>query len=290
MWKTIQKIFFKKRYQQLIDAENIIAPHLDTKYNTNNKLSIAFCISGHIRDYRRLHKNYLEFKNLINQYGDIDVFIATWNKQNSANCWSGAHGLSEPGSHNIDINVEDIIQNFEAKEVEVNDYAFYASEFSPLQWNILTKCKYNWDGRGIHNGVIGSCKMFYLIYKANLLKLQSEYKNNKKYDWVFRLRPDMRFDIEECRKVIKLDMLDNNKIYIPKLHDDTIAYGGSHIMNKYSNAIIRMIKEFDNNLFGPPEEIIANILLDFIEKENIVSTVKYGSLLAEHKTSLLPLR
>jgi hypothetical protein len=183
------------------------------------------------------------------------VFVSTWNKQNSANCWSGAHGLSEPGSSEIDVNISDIIDNFQAKSVDINDYNFYASKFSPLQYNILTNKTYNWDGRGIHNGVIGSSKMFYLIYRANLLKLQEEYINNCEYDWVFRLRPDMFFDITICDTVIRLDQLNNDKLYIPGPNNDKIAFGGSHIMNQYSNTLFRMIKEFDNNNFGDPEKL-----------------------------------
>ncbi len=290
MFKTIKKILFKKYYQEIKEAEDAIAPYLDEKNKIQDKLSIAFCISGHIRDYKRLHKNYLQFKDLISQYGDIDVFISTWNKQNTANCWSGAHGLSEPGSYNLDIDARDIVENFQAIDIDINNYDFYASAFSPLQWNALTNRQYNWDPRGIHNGVINSSKMFYLIYRSNLLKLEYEYKNNKKYDWVFRLRPDMKFNIDQCEAGMKLNMLDNTKLYIPGPNNDQIAFGGSHIINLYSNAIIRTIKEFDNNVFGPPEEVISNILLDLIGKNSIVTTSRYGSIVAEHKHSLLPYR
>lgn len=290
MYNLFRKIFFRKRYEQLIEAQKMIEPYLDASRKKDDKLSIAFCISGHVRDYRRLTQNYIEFKNLISTYGDVDVFVATWNKQNSANCWSAAHGLSEPGSHEIDIDAVDIIKNFDAKLIDINNYEFYASQFSPLQCSNLSKTEYNWDGRGIYNGVVGSSKMFYLIYRANLLKLQQEYANGKEYDWVFRLRPDMKFDIEMCKTVMKLDMLDNTKLHMPGPNNDKIAYGGSQVMNKYSNTLFRMISQFDNGIFGPPETITANTLLEFIKRENIIDSVIYGSLLAEHKRSLLPYR
>ena len=291
MYNLFRRIFFRKRCKQLEDAQNIIAPYLDASRKKEDKLSIAFCISGHVRDYKRLKQNYLNFKEIISKYGNIDVFIGTWNKQNSINCWSGAHGLSEPGSHEIDIDGIDIINHFNTKLIDINNYEFYASKFSPLQYNTLTYNNYNWDGRGIYNGVIGSCKMLYLIYRANLLKSQQEYANSYEYDWVFRLRPDMFFDLKICETIMKLDMLNNNKIYIPGgIYSDKIAFGGSHVMNKYSNIIFRIIKQFDNNIFGDPEKVIGNSLLDLIKKEDIVELSKCGSLAAEHKHSLLPFR
>lgn len=291
MYNLLKKYFFRKRYNELIDAQNVIVPYLDSARKKDKKLSIAFCISGHVRNYSRLTRNYTEFKNLISTYGNVDVFVATWNKQNTANCWSGAHGLSQPESHKIIVDEVDIIKNFDAKLIDINNYEFYASQFSPLQLNYLTKEKYDWDGRGIHNGIVGSCKMLYLIYRANLLKSQQEYANNYEYDWVFRLRPDMFFDLQVCDTIMKLDMLDNNKLYLPGgTGNDKIAFGGSSSMNKYSNLIYRIIKQFDNNIFGDPEKIIQNSLLDFIEKDDIIKLSKCGNLRAEHEHSLLPFR
>lgn len=289
MLKFFKRILFPSDYKQLKIAEENIQPYLSDQ-KKSDRLSIAFCISGHIRDYKRVIKNYKHFKNLINNYGDIDVFISTWNRQNTANCWSSAHGFSSDNSHLITVDQNDIVNNFEAINIDINNYDFYESLFSPLQYNIFTNKIYNWDLRGIHNGILGSTKMFYLIYRVNLLKLQQEYINNKCYDWVFRLRPDMEYNIDICDATIKLDSLDNNKLYVCPLNNDQFAFGGSTIMNKYSNTIMKISCLFDNDIFGDPETLNKLIYSDLIGDKNIVHISKCGSLKAEKYNCPIQLR
>jgi hypothetical protein len=102
----------------------------------------------------------------------------------------------------------------------------------------------------------------------------------------------MFFNIDICQNTIKLDQLDNTKLYMPgskNKGDDQFAFGGSIIMDRYASIIYRLSQAFDQNLFGDPESVMIKILFDFIESE-IVYIPRCGSLAAERPHSLLPFR
>lgn len=258
-------------------------------------MKIAFCISGHLRNYLRLKDNHDEFKNFLKQYGQIDTFVTTYNNRNTANSWSVQHGLNEENSHNDFITEEMVKNHYETDNVEILDYYFYDSNFSPLKYTNLTSEIYNWQPRpnvgnasyAIHNNVLISTRMFYLIYRANIQKLEQEYKNNTEYDIVFRMRPDMQYFPQVYTRQLQLDSIDRHKIYIPEGHiwTDQFAYGSSLLMNKYSNTYLRVSSIHDKGIFGDPETVMNECLLNFIGQENIVRTPKCGYLLAENPNS-----
>lgn len=287
--KNIYRYLFRDR-KAIMEAKEYMQPLFNKSIKeSSDKRSIALCISGHMRNYKRLQNNFIEFKNLLSQYGNIDIFISTWDKQNTTHCWSSAHGLSENNSNNIEINIDDIKNIYNTTFINMYNEEFYTSMFSPLRYENFTTKLFNWDARGEHNGIIHSYKMFFLIYQTNLLKLHQEFINDKPYDWVFRLRPDIEFEIYLCKEILKLDQLDNKKLYVP-LKNDQFAFGGSEIMNKYSNTFIRSILMYENEIFGDPELICYNSYSNIISETNIINIPRCGALLAENPKSPLRLR
>ena len=126
-------------------------------------MKIAICISGHLRHYKTIKDKYESFISYLRNLGDVDIFVATWNKQNTLNSWSHAHGISNPTTSFITVQPNEVIEHFGAKKVMIFDYDFYSSDHSPICFKNYTSHLYNWDKRGIGGNVINSSKMFFLI-------------------------------------------------------------------------------------------------------------------------------
>jgi hypothetical protein len=125
-------------------------------------MKIALCISGHLRNYIRLKENFQEFKSFLENYGNVDIFVTTWNNRNTANSWSVQHGLNEPNSHNDIITSDIITDHYHPTQYEILDYNFFDSDFSPLRYKNFTNKQFNWNPPahvgnplyGIHNNIL----------------------------------------------------------------------------------------------------------------------------------------
>jgi hypothetical protein len=236
-------------------------------------MNIAFCISGHLRHYDRLKESYLQLKKTLEKYGNIDVFICTWNKINTNKSWSHCHGLSASDSHKKRVDLSDIENFYETSDIQILNEEFYESEYSPLNYQNLTYNTYNWDHRGIYNNVPHCIKTAYLIYECNKMKKLKEFTCQRKYDLVFRLRPDSIYNSQLME--VDFSSIDLNKLYIAEYHSKPyadfgrFAFGGSEIMDKYSNSYLRTSAIFDKNIFGDPEKIYYKSIIDMIEPGNI---------------------
>lgn len=246
-------------------------------------MKIAFCISGHLRTYKKdnVHKHFLNFKEYIGKFGEIDIFVACWNRQNTNNSWSAAHNLNDKNSVNYIITEDDITNHYGSRSNLIIDYDYFDSDYSPLNYQYFTTKQYSWDHRAIHNNIIHSTKMLYLIYKANELKIEYEYKNNFKYDYVFRIRPDFLFNPSEYQSAIHLDQIRNDCLYVPG-SDDKFAYGSSDTMNRYSYAIFHVACAFHNNIFGDPESVQRYAVDTMFSSDKIINIPKCGLLLADN--------
>jgi hypothetical protein len=259
-------------------------------------MKIAFCISGHLRNYKRLKENFYEFKRFIEQFGSVDTFVTTYNNRNTTNSWSVQHGLNETDSHNDIISLEMVKEHYQTNNVEIIDDQFLSSSFSPLKYTNITYKSFRWEldpsmgnsSYGIHNNIINSTKMFYLIYRCNMQKLYQEYHTNTEYDFVFRMRPDMQFFHQAYSHLLRLDQLDKTKIHVPEGHwawTDQFAYGSSTLMNKYSNAFLRISGVHDRDIFGEPERVMKEALTNLLADNEIIRVAKCGYLLAENPNS-----
>ena len=263
-------------------------------------MKIAFCISGHLRNYIRLKDNFYEFKSFVSQFGTVDTFVTTYNNRNTSNSWSVQHGLNDSNSHNEIITEEIVKDHYQTNNVEIIDYNFLDSDFSPLKYTNITTKEFIWNldpsigntSYGIHNNVIMSTRMFYLIYRCNIQKLYAEYQNNQQYDFVFRIRPDMQFFDQAYGELLRLNQLDRIKIYIPEGHfwTDQFAYGYSELMNKYSNAYLRTSSVHDNEIFGDPETVMKEAIENLLGSDNIIRVPKCGYILAENPNASIVYR
>lgn len=228
-------------------------------------MKIAICISGHLRHYQKLKENFEWFKKNLQTISDVDVFVATWDKQNTLVSWSHAHGISNVETAKNTVNLDEVKNFYKTDFVQLFDYDFYSSDNSPINYKNFTDKPYIWDARGIGGNVINSSKMFFLIYEANKLKKQQEFTNSKKYDLVIRTRPDYEYNnlsaFEEL--VIKPNTIFFAKPYPDSKIDDQFGMGDSDSMDKYSSCILKQSALFHSNLWGDPENILLNSLQGF---------------------------
>lgn len=228
-------------------------------------MNLAICISGHLRHYQKLKENFELFKKTLQKNFNVDIFVATWNKQNTLVSWSHAHGISNAQTANNIVNLDEVKNFYKTEFVELFDYDFYSSNYSPINYKNWTDRDYAWDSRGIGGDVVNSSKMFFLINKANELKKKNEFINGKKYDLVIRTRPDYQYDnllVFENLK-IKPNTIFFAKPYPDSKIDDQFGMGDSDSMDKYSSCILKQPALFHNNLWGNPEDILLNSLQSF---------------------------
>jgi hypothetical protein len=245
-------------------------------------MKIAICISGHLRTYQlpSVHSLFLQFKEYLSQFGSTDIFVSSWNRQNTNNSWSSSHRLNDPNTTDYILTAEEVKDHYKTDNVELYNYDFFnSSAYSSLAYEYFTSVEYNWDKRAIHNNILHSTKMFYLIYQCNFQKTQYEYNKGFKYDYVFRIRPDHAFDLNQC-EIINLHNSSQNILYIP-IHNDRFAYGSSNIMNKYSSSIYHISSIFQQGIFGDPERIQRLCIESVIDSKNIVHIPMCGVLVSD---------
>ena len=228
-------------------------------------MKVAICISGHLRHYQKLKDNFEWFKKNLQLVCEVDIFVSAWDKQNTLISWSHAHGISNAETANNTVNLDEVKNFYETQFVELFDYDFYSSEYSPINYKNLTNNIYSWDGRGIGGNVINSSKMFFLIHEANKLKKQQEFIKNKKYDLVIRARPDYEYNnLSAFQKIqIKPNTIFSAKPYPDSIIDDQFGMGDSESMDKYSSCILKQSSIFHSNIWGDPERILFCSLTHF---------------------------
>jgi hypothetical protein len=223
----------------------------------------AICISGHLRHYDKLKENFLFFKKYLESFSKVDVFISTWNKQNTLISWSHAHGISNSETVNNFISEQQVKDFYETEFANTFDYDFYSSNFSPLNYKDWTDTQYSWDSRGIGGSVINSSKMFFLVHEVNKLKKMQEFISNSKYDLVIRTRPDYEYKnfLPLNKSNIKENTIYSAKPYECSPIDDQFAFGTSASMDKYAACFLKQSAIFNSNIWGDPENILINSLL-----------------------------
>jgi len=227
-------------------------------------MKTAICISGHLRHYKNLKDNFQWFKKALQSFCDVDVFVASWDKQNTLASWSHAHGLSNAETVNNIINIDEVKNFYETDCVKLFDYDFYSSDYSPINYKNWTDKPYAWDVMGIGGNVIHSSKMFFLINESNKLKKRQEFINGNKYDLVIRTRPDYQYSNLLVFENLKIKP---NTIFSAKPPhseiDDQFNMGDSDSMDKYSSCIFKQSSILNSNVWGNPEGILLRSLQSF---------------------------
>lgn len=198
-------------------------------------MKVAICFSGQIRTFEECWPSYYQ---LLESY-DCDLFAATPPNQ--------------------------IIQNYPFKEVLIQK-----DRVMPDPW-------YNMNHHPKSPGQ-SMLSQFLFIELSNNVRLQYEKQHNISYDFVFRTR----FDNQIIGDLPDLSQCDPNQIYIPAGHDhpechpelgisDRFAFGGSHVMNVYSNKI----QEIDEFMANPDSWYFAEVILKWVLTKNQIQINRF---------------
>jgi len=209
-------------------------------------MKIAFCLSAHLRNFKEVCPNFIEnVCNPFKPYGDVDVFIHTWDKLGPKYSWhthhSGTGGLDE-----IDVIPEEVIALYNPKGLVIENFERIKSQL--LLSNFTTKIPgtpaiYSPDG------VCSTTVSFYKTWACNQLKKTVEMIEGFQYDIVCRVRPDIYYG-----KLIPQSFnFNKNTLYLPEFHDplacDLFAISNSSLMDKYSDCFSHLSKIYNENDF-----------------------------------------
>ena len=200
----------------------------------------AICISGHVRWYKDLLRNFYDMVYLpFQELGEVDIFLHIWTDVNSNNSVSTACGDT---IQTLDkINFEEINSIFNPVDIIVEDYDIIKDRFDVNKF-YSEKEVAAWDGSN-STRVQPCIPMFYKWFECNKLKKKHEKLNNFEYDWVMKCRLDV-FYFEP----IKPSTWDNNNVYNRLSADDTILFSSSKnidiITNIYPN-IKRLAEKYN---------------------------------------------
>lgn len=213
-------------------------------------MRIAVCLCGHMRFYKRIKPNFDKFYSKLSSMGSVDIFVATWDKQNTTGgTWSGNFNHLAEYHADIAIDSNEIKEFYGAKDIIVHNDALYSSVHSPLRTDIITESTERTPEIGplSYNGVLHGYKQFFLVHQSNILKKKAEFLGNFKYDLVFRVRPDYFFRINYINK---LDFnIKPNEVYTSPVGsslDDQFYYGDSFTMDKVMSMYLRVACIVDN--------------------------------------------
>lgn len=187
-------------------------------------MKIAICFSGQIRTFEECWSSYSQ---LLNKY-ECDLFAA--------------------------VPPNNIIEKYPFKKVLIQE-----DQIIPDPWYNL-----NHNPKSPGQNMLSQ---FLFIELANNVRLEYEREHNIHYDFVFRTR----FDNQIVGDLPDLNYCDPKQIYIPEGHDhpechpglgisDRFAFGGSHVLNVYSNKL----KEIDEFMSNPNSWYFAEVILKWV--------------------------
>lgn len=182
---------------------------------------VAICVSGQLRTFRVVAESLIN--NLVRPL-NADVFVATWDDVGNTNKLI----LFMPRGFHLALPQNLWHSNPDALQVEVSEFEslfpklyrfvqrsansdtkvtaeevgdFYKSvdvcveTFSPSEFGRVFNFE-ELSHRFLDRTVLNAVPMFYKIWQADHLRRCREIINGQKYDWVFRIRPDMRIEQE----------------------------------------------------------------------------------------------
>jgi hypothetical protein len=179
----------------------------------------------------------------MSEVGDVDVFLATWDKQASLGSSSTNWGFQDPSTLGVEIDLDEVKHHYNVKGAVMFDNDFYTSTHSPLVSSMITSYA---NHKGEHslrsyNGVVHGYKAMFLVYQANILKKKAEYEQDMKYDLVVRMRPDYFFRLNYLQTLdftVKPDTLYSAMLGAMS-YDDQFYYGDSDVMDRVTSSFLR---------------------------------------------------
>jgi hypothetical protein len=172
-------------------------------------MKIAVCFSGQWRTGDYCYDNLKEFLGIL--YPMCDFFIHTWDI-NKQKCYNLSNVFSKETKLTAE-NIDTINKLYKPKKLLVDDYRYTYESLQKYEPSAYVDVK-----------ILAVVQpLWYSFMKSVELKKEYEIQNNFKYDYVLKLRPDLKFhpnrrlsqDIEMYNSE-----LDNGEFYIENLIRD----------------------------------------------------------------------
>lgn len=203
------------------------------------KPKVALCISGQMRTFEACFPNLTKY--IIDPL-KTDIFIHTW-----ANNGISTKAKDEEKANFSDEKVTQTVLKklYHPKIAVIEEYKdSYSEELNGVKVPDILKKEENQHYKG-------AIPMFYKMYKCNELKRQYEIKNDRRYDLVIRLRPDLMINEEIPSPVLQQwDILwfSDCKVNIAFQVSDKFAISSSTNMDYYCSVWTLLPQYWENPL------------------------------------------
>lgn len=169
-------------------------------------MKIAVCFSGQWRTGNYCYDSLKEFFGIL--YSNCDFFIHTWDI-NKQKCYNLSNVFSKE-TKLTDNEIQIIKENYKPTKFVIDDYH--------QTYNLLKKYE---PASYIDVSIFDIVQpLWYSFYKSIELKKEYEKENNFKYDYVIKLRPDIKFHphrrLSQDLEMYKTE-LENGECYIENL-------------------------------------------------------------------------
>ncbi|MBZ7984504.1 hypothetical protein [Campylobacter sp. RM12647] len=262
--------------------------NINTLQKNLNNIKVAVCMSGPLRgDYI---KSLELLKNNILLPLNADLFVHTWENTRlytgfrGGNIWHSLFGSEISNKAVGEIINKELLQKllpntFKVLSAEIilkTEYDFF-NNVNPT--NILIDSEKNFENsfkdyqllKYSRTQNLNISKMFYGIQKSLELMLQHEIKNNIKYDFIIRLRPDV--PILEQITLEKIQKIQNGQIQVSFTEfgmDDTTFIGRRIDMIKlmqYFHYVdsLKKLDIFNINEDSPHDTLISYLIYNGLE-------------------------
>jgi hypothetical protein len=146
---------------------------------------IAICLSGQMRTFD--HPQVMaSFRAFVASLGEVDLFVSTWSDRGIS--YNHGHPRHDNAGRTItEEMIRETYAGFNLVSIQIRDYAEWQTRLRPTYATILRE-GFQWNGMRILGTVV---PQLFTIWDANMLRRAS----GRDYDWVFRVRPDLMFDI-----------------------------------------------------------------------------------------------
>ncbi len=211
-------------------------------------MKVAVCISGNIRTWFKIHKDFGKIFEKLNP----DFFIHTYD---SSDCYRENYILPAIGPE----STNRMTVNFANEDIKHLIDALYPQTLVIENMKEIEKMLIDMYPDVIVNSqtLIVACQLR-KRYLCNELRKEHEKKNNIKYDWVIRTRFDLKYNFDPLT-IEKLSTLQKDIMYLPpkinsNCHNDQFALSSPELMDIYCFPFTH-IKEMKNSccahiLFG----------------------------------------
>ncbi|MDX1955830.1 MAG: hypothetical protein SFU20_09880 [Chitinophagaceae bacterium] len=225
-------------------------------------MRIALLLTGHLRSFRNTHPSFEALRNVLTQYGEVDVFAHTWDIEESVTAsWWKDHAGDAPPPPNV--NEEEIRGLYQPVALRIEP----SRQFDELPISIKSIIP-----------VSGLLSMLYSQFQA--WKLMEAYEKEKalKYDVLVKMRYDLGFEIAPAFGTLLQRSLKEQALFVPNSNPyeltgacaDIFAIGAAAPMTSY----LRFFEHFESTLrlyedLGFRELVPERCLKTYLESHQI---------------------